>query len=419
MWPFNRQPAAVPTETKSVTPSGTSVPDDWLLELFGAPTATSISVSASVALTVPAVSNAIKVISESVATAALAVKRRVGDQETDVPAFPALALLTGQANEWTSGYEFLRDLVAQALSQDAGGLAYVNRVGDRPVELIRYDDGGITVEYSPKGTGEPTYRIGGKKVPAGNIIHVRGPFSRCPLSLARDAIGATKAMELYVGQFWKQSAKPGGVISFPAGVKLGDGALGKMRSAWKAAFEGSDNAGRTAILWDGGTWSQTTMTSVDGQLLELRNFQIAEIARAFGIPQHVIGKLDRATWGNYAQAAKEYLTATVLPWMRAVESALNRSLLTEEERGEYRFAFDLDDFSQGSLTDRATVLSTLATSRFITTNEGRNWLGLPSRGPEGDVLANPAIEPAKPTASNDNQPQQEKPIEGDLQQSGT
>jgi HK97 family phage portal protein len=317
-----------------------------------------------------------------------------------------LALLTGAANDWCSGYELLRDLVSQALTQDAGGLAWINRANGRPVEIIRYDDGAVTVEYDPKGTGQPYYRIGGQPVAAENIIHVRSGFSRCPWSLCRDAISAAKGMESYVRAFWANSARPGGVITTPKPV--GEKGVATMLAGWKAAFAGSENSGRTALLYDGATFSPLTMTSVDSQLLELRNFQIAEIARAFGVPQHVIGKLDRATWGNYSQAAKEYLTATVLPWQRAVEAALNRALLTDEERGEYRFCFDLDDFSQGSLPERASAISTLITCRTITPNDGRDWLGLPrSTEPGADTLSNPAIEPAKPTPDNDNTNQEE------------
>lgn len=391
MWPFNK-PAAPAVEEKSLPPSGTSVPEEWLLELFGA-SAGALSVSPAQALSVPAVSNAVKVISESVATADLTVKRKVGDQEVDVPDHPALALLTGRANEWTSGFELIRDLVSQALTQDAGGLAWVNRVSGRPAEIIRYDAGGITVEYSTKGTGEPSYRIGGQPVNSGDIVHVRAGFSRCPLSLCRDAISAAKQMELYCRAFWANSARPGGVIESPK--PIGESGVGKMLAGWKAAFAGSDNAGKTAVLYDGAVFKQMTMTSVDSQLLELRNFQIGEIARAFGIPQHLIGKLDRATWGNYAQAAKEYLTVTVLPWMKATEAALNRALLTPEEIGEYRFAFDLDDFSQADLSTRATVLSALATARMLSPNDGRAWLGMPPYD-GGDTYSNPAID-VKPT----------------------
>lgn len=400
MWPFAK-PAAPAVEEKSLPPSGTSVPDDWLLELFGASTG-ALSVSPAQALSVPAVANAVKVLSETVATAALTVKRRIGDQEVDVPDFPALRLLIGQANPWTSGFEMLRDIVAQLLTQDAGGLAWINRVNGRAAEIIRYDNGGITVEYSPKGTGEPSYRIGGKKVKAADIIHVRSGFSRCPLSLCRDAISAAKQMELYVRAFWANSARPGGVISTPK--QIGEKGVGQMLAGWKQAFGGSENAGRTAVLYDGATWSQMTMTSVDGQLLELRKFQLSEIARAFGLPQSTLGILDRATWGNYSQEQKAFLTAAVLPLMRAVEAALNRALLADGERGEYRFAFDLDDFSQGDLGERASAISTLITARVINPDTARDWLGLPPREDgSGGEYSNPAIEPAKPPPVPANQ----------------
>ncbi|MEQ1950550.1 phage portal protein [Mesorhizobium sp. CN2-181] len=398
MWPFKTKPA--PIEQKSLQT------DEELLALLGGGLGGCSTISRAQAFTVPAVQNAIKLISESVALAHLSVKRRVGEEEVDVPEHPALALLRGQVNGWTSGYEFLRDLVVQALSQDAGGLAYANKVNGEVREIIRYDSGILAVAYSSDGTGEPIFRISGKVIPSANAIHVRGPFQRCPLSLAADAITAAKTMESYVVNFWQQSARPGGVISSPKAI--GEAGVTKMLAGWKAAFGGAEKAGRTAILYDGATWQQMTMTSVDAQLLELRKFQLSEIARAFGIPQHMLGVLERATWGNYSQAAKEYLTATVLPWMRAVESALDRALLTDEERADHFFRFDLDDFSQGSLTERATAINGLITSRTISPNEGRNWLGLqPREG--GDEYANPNTgssqpdaTPAAPTPDNDN-----------------
>ncbi len=397
MWPFNRK-SAPPVETKA---AGST--DDEILGMLGS--TAGLCVSPAQALSVPPVANAIKVISESVATAALTVKRRVGAEETDVPDHPALKLLTGQANGWTSGYELLRDLVITALSQDRGAMAWVNRVGGEVREIIRYEPNIITVEYASTGSGEPTYRIQGRVMQSADVIHVRGPFTRCPLSLARDAISAAKAMELYVRAFWSNSARPGGVIEFPKDVKIGDNGLAKLRSAWRAAFEGSDKAGSTAVLWDGASFKQMTMTSVDSQLLELRNYQTSDIARAFGIPQHMVGLLDRATWGNYSQAAREYITSTVLPWMRAVEAALNRALLTPEERGEYRFCFDLDDFSQGDLGERATAISTLITARVLNPNEARDWLGMPPRD-GGNEFANPAITPG-PSAPANNNPERE------------
>jgi phage portal protein BeeE len=207
MWPFNK-PAPVAVEIKSL-----GDPTAELLELFGAiPAGTSISNAE--ALSVPAVSAAVRIIAEAAASLDLTVKRKVGSAEEDVADHPALKLPTGQANGWTSGFELIRDLVAGALTKDTGALCYVTKVSGQPRELIIYRDGIITVDEDDK-TGEPKYRIGGQFASSKNIMRVRGPFTKCPLSMARSAISTASAMEAYANGLWTNGARPGGVIETP------------------------------------------------------------------------------------------------------------------------------------------------------------------------------------------------------------
>ena len=209
-------------------------------------------------------------------------------------------------------------------------------------------------------------------------------------------------MEAFAANLWTQGAKPGGVLENPG--KMGAEAVARMKAAWQTAMSGAGNAGKTAILWEGTKWSQMTMNSTDAQFIENRNYQLAEIARAFSIPQHMLGKLDRATWSTSEQAAKEYLTFCLLPWLRVLESAFNRALLTDEERGEYRFAFDLDDFTQADITARATAISTLISAKVLNSNEARDWLGMAPRD-GGDTYENPNTG-TKP--ANDNTPKKQE-----------
>ncbi|MEP7457074.1 phage portal protein [Phyllobacterium sp. SB3] len=399
-WPFSK-PAPV-VETKADT-SGYAVPADWLFELFGAGAAGSSAVSAATALTVPAVQAAVRVISEAAASLDVTVKRKVGDAEVDVPEHPAAKLLTGAANPWTSGYEIIRDLVSEALTHDAGGFAWVNRVSGRPAEVIHYDPGSIGVAYSTKGTGEPTYRLSGKKINSADVIHLRGPFSKCPLTLARQAIGLAHLMESHASNLWLNGGSPKGVIETPK--KVGDDGIRKMITAWRAAHDGPANAGKTAILFDEATYKQLALSSTDGQFLENRQFQILEIARAFRVPPGMLFELTRNTWGNSEQQAKEFISYTLVPWIRSLEAALNRALFTDSERGEYRIAFDIDDTSQADLTARATAISSLIASKVLNPNEARDWLGLEPRA-GGEVYENPAITVA-PAANDNNQPKQE------------
>lgn len=391
MWPFNRPAPPVVVEAKSL-----GDPTAELLELFGAVPAGS-TISNSEALSVPAVSAAVRIISEAAASLDVKLKRRVGEAEEDVADHPALRLLIGQANGWTSGFELIRDLVAGALTKDAGGIAYVTKVGDQPRELIIYRDGVITVDEDDK-TGEPRYRVGGQFASAKNILRVRGPFTKCPLTMARSAIATASAMEAYANGLWTNGARPGGVIETPK--NLGDTGVKAMLAGWKAAFGGKANAGKTAVLYEGATYKQMALTSVDGQFNESRVFAVLEIARALRVPPGMLFELTRNTWGNSEQQAKEFIQYTLIPWLRILEGAFNRSLLTDAERGEYRFAFDIDDTSQADLTARATSISTLITARVLNPNEARDWLGMPPRD-GGNVFANPAIDLAKP--ANENQ----------------
>lgn len=395
MWPFNRK--TPPIEQKSL-----AAPDEELLAILGATVTGTAAVSASVALTVPAVSAAVRVISEAAATLEVKVQRKDGDTWVDDEAHPAWWLLRGDACPWASGFETIRDLVSESLTRDAGGLAWVNRVEGKPVEIIHYRDHVISVEYAD--TGEPTYRLSGRVVPTSDIIHLTGPFAKCPLNLAAEAIGVAYQMERHAAKLFTNGARPSGVLQFPVGVKLGDTALGKVKTGWNAAFGGSANGGGTAITWDGAEWKPLSFSSVDSQFLELRKYQTDEIARAFRVPPSMIYSLDRATWSNSEQMGREFLTYCLEPHLCALEAALGRALIAPGDRKSFRIWFERDDLTRADIGQRATAYSSLITSRVINPNEAREWEGLPPY-PKGNEFANPNVSGAKP--ANDNKQKKE------------
>lgn len=341
------------------------------------------------ALTVPSVQSAIALISGSIASFDILVERRDGKVWVRDDAHPVAVLLAGQPNEWSGTFELVRDLIATALTHDKGGLALANRIDGRVIEVIRYEPAHYHVDYSGDGRLEPSYRINNRPEPSANVIHLRGPFSRCPLSLAAEAIGVAKNMETHAGNLFRNGAKVGGVIEFPKG--LGDEGLKKMRTAWRAAHEGAENAGRTAILWDGASFKQMTLNSVDAEFLATWKHVILEICRAFRIPPQLLYDHERVTWANGEQAAKEWLAGLEF-WMRPLESAMRRALFTEDERPNWRIRFDRDDYTNVDLTARATAINSLRASEVLSADEGRSWLDLPPRADgKGGTFENPNI----------------------------
>jgi HK97 family phage portal protein len=397
MWPFNRRATPVAPESKSL-----AAPTSDLLELFGAtPTAAGVSVTVDAALRVPAVSCAIRTIAEAAASLDIAVKRVEADgSEVDAPEHPVSRLLRGDVNEWTSGPELIAGLVADALISDAGGTAYVNRTGDgRIVEVIRYRRGSLSVDVDA-ATDEPTFRLGNRVLPARDVLHVRAPLGRAPLTLAREAIGVSVVLERHAANLFSRGARPSGALLFPKG--MGEDAVRRARAAWRATHEVGDAGGRTAILFDGAEFKPFALSSVDAQFMELRRFQLEEIARAFNIPAPMIGDLTRATWANLESKHREFWSTTLEPWLLSLEAAMRRALFTADELESFVIRFDRDDFGRADLTARATAINGLIASRVLSPNEGRNWLGLaPREG--GDEFANPNInpEPATPAAEDE------------------
>ena len=364
-----------------------AAPDADLLALFGAsaPTAAGVSVGPGSALQVPAVACAVRAISEAVATLDVKVMRRDGAAEVEAPEHPVAGLLRDRVNDWTPGFEFLRDLVASALLHDQGGLAWVNRVGARPVEVIAYDAAHLTAQRHEDGTGAYRYFINGREEPAANVIHLRSPFGRSPVTLARESIGLALTLDAHAARLFGNGAKPSGLLSLKG--RATPEAIKRIREAWHLAHGGGKSGG-TAIVDDDASYSPLTMTSVDGQFMELTGFQVLQIARAFRVPPQMLFDLERATWSNSEQMGREFLTYTLEPWLRAAESALRLALFSPEEYPTHRVMFERDDLTRADLGARATAYSSLIASRVVNPNEVRAWEGLPAYE-GGAEFANP------------------------------
>jgi len=347
------------------------------------------SVTVAQALRVPAVTAAIRTISEAAATLDLRVVRMDGEKEANDPNHPVAKLLNGDVNAWTSSFELTRDLVTQALMYDGGGLAYVGWASEKPVEIIQYRQGAITADLTAE-TGEPVYKMGERRISPQNIIHVRGPFTQAPLSLAREALAFAITLNDHGRNFFANGARPSGVVETKK--SLGLEGLRRFRKAFKEQYAGSAKSGEPIVLDEEQVWKPFDLSSADSQYLELRRYQVEEIARAFNIPVTFLGDLTRATWSNLDSKNREFLSYCLEPWLRAVEAAYTRALFTEDERRTYAVRIDRDDLTRVSLTERATAIASLRSSETITANEGRGWLDLPqSEDASANALANPNI----------------------------
>ncbi len=327
-----------------------------------------VGLTSDVALHHPAAACAIRIIAEAVATLPIITYRRDADGSKERASdHPAYGLLHDDANDWTSAYDLKLALTLDALTTDKGGIGFVNRVGGKVVEILRLDPAKVTVEYGE--AGEPAYRMtGGALLPRDSILHIRAPGGVAPLTTARDAIAFSVTMEQHGMRLFKNGAKPSGVLSVEENAT--SDVISKIRAAWNLAHGGGKSGG-TAIVGGGAKYTPLTLTSVDAQYLELRQFQILEIARAFRVPPHMLFELGRATWSNVGDMGQEFLTYSLLPWLEVWQGAIRRALFTPEERRDYVAEFLVDDLLRANLASRADAYQKLIACRVLNPNEAR------------------------------------------------
>lgn len=372
-------------------------PDDFLLSLFGAAqTIAGASVTPASAMTCASVSCAVRSISEAVGQLPLVIHRKLpGGGKEPATDHPLYRLLGDAPNAWTPASLFRSQVTADALLQPYGGFAQIVRVDGAPYELIRLDPqlSSIVVDFS---NFEPLYvvKADGKnparEIPAADIVHIHSPAYRPSRGLVgegREAIALAMVLEQHAARLFGNGARPSGVLALKGNVTAD--AIAKAKASWQAAHGGT-NSGGTAVVPADASWQALTFSSVDAQFLELRKFAIAEIARLFRVPLHMLMDLDRSTPRSIESLGQEFVTMTLLPWLKRWEQALELKLLTTaEERDRFCIEFNLDAFARADLLARAQALSVAVAARILNPNEARQiGFGLPAYE-GGNTFENP------------------------------
>ncbi|MEP2201245.1 MAG: phage portal protein, partial [Tateyamaria sp.] len=273
--------------------------------LFGmTPTATGIHVSGNSALRVPAVACAVALISETIG--AMPAKVHLSATKEAARDRPAYKLVHDEANEWTSAGQLREMLTIDALLT-GNGYAHVTRLTDgTPFELHRLDPHTVQTDYEPDG--EPYYIVqtaeqGQRRFSYRDILHVQPFGGVSPITLGREAIALSLAFEQHVASLFANGARPSGIIK--SDKVLDVEAKKKIAASWFNTHSRS-NAGGTAILDEGMSYDQLSMTLADAQFAENRLEQIREIARVFRVPPTMLFELTRGTWSNTEEMARQF-----------------------------------------------------------------------------------------------------------------
>jgi len=385
MWPFSKKEAPPPEAKADLNDPSMSPWSSIASSIL--PTPSGVLVTASTAMACAPVNAAVSLITGAVGTLPCKLYRTTREGKEPAPDATAAFLAHKDANDWQSAGK-VRELVTTDALLHGDGFAFVNKVSDRPVEILYLPRHKVTVEYLD--SGEPRYRVSDQHYRPDSIIHIQAPSldGKTGLGLlrsGRDAIGLAILLERTSARLFRNNSRPGGLLSIKGNLK--PAAAKHILEMWNAT-NGGDNVGSVAIVDNDARYTSAAFNSVDSQQLEQRNFAIAEIARLTRVPVTMLQELSGGTYANSEQQALQFLQLCLLPWLRAWTDAYRRTLLTKEERADYSFEFTVDDLLRADTATRAEAYAKFRSMGVMTSNEVRRLENLPTLE-GGDTLDNP------------------------------
>ena len=174
------------------------------------------------------------------------------------------------------------------------------------------------------------------------------------LDLNSELLNLALNQQEYSSSLLENGSLPMAILSTPS--KLSDKAMERITKSWRSAYQGGKNAGKTVVLEDGMDYKPVSLNPNELDLSTSKNSTLSDIARVFGIPESMLNA-DANKYNSNEQNNLHFLQYTLEPVITAFESALNKSLLLEEEKKKgYSFRFDRD-----------SILATTEAEKFATT----------------------------------------------------
>lgn len=366
--------------------------------LFGGSTSGK-PVNEHTAMQMTAVYSCVRILAEAVAGLPLHLYKYTdsGGKEKAL-SHPLYFLLHDEPNPEMSSFVFRETMMTHLL---LWGNAYAQIIRNGKGEVIalyplmpnrmsvdRDSSGNLYYSYTRYSDDAPTMNGVAVTLRPSDVLHIPGLgfdglVGYSPIAMAKNAIGMAIACEEYGAKFFANGAAPGGVLEHPGTIKDPQ----KVRESWNAAYQGSSNSHRVAVLEEGMKYQPIGISPEQAQFLETRKFQINEIARIFRVPPHMVGDLEKSSFSNIEQQSLEFVKYTLDPWVIRWEQAISRVLLRSDEKKQYFSKFNVDGLLRGDYVSRMSGYATARQNGWMSANDIRELENLDRISPElgGDL----------------------------------
>lgn len=357
------------------------------------------------ALSIPAVSAAVELITSSIAQLPITLNQKKNSNEViKVPNDRRVHLLNKEPNESQNGYNFKKSIIKDYLLYGSNYIK-VDRIRNDvtalyslpvlEVLITKYKNGyKETAMIQLNTSGDSTEYVFTPDEMVITLKNSRDGFtSNGVLEEGKEILNLALNEQKYSNGILQNGALPVGVLK--AGTRLTEKAIKNIRESWQNLYSGAGKNGKTIILEEGLDYQPLSLKPDEMDLTNSKKSTISEIARLFNIPESMINS-SANKYASNEQNNIYFLQYCISPILSAVEAAINKSLLLETEKSNgYYFRFDTSELIRSTEKEKIEAASNGLKDGIFSFNEARQRLGLPNNEEDffmwnlGSIFYNP------------------------------
>lgn len=347
-----------------------------------------IIVSENTAMTYSAVWQACRILSESVAQLPMYVcaKEKNGDKiiRSDHAMYK---LVHDEPNPYMTQFNWTQKCMYDLC---VNGNSYVQIIRDqqgKPIELMPLDHQNITIKilegviyYSDAGTGQTIDMF--------DMLHFKtmskdGIVGLSPIDTLANTISNGLGLLEYSNSYFRNGAKVSGVLQTDA--SLSQESVDRLRNSFNMNYSSIGDSNKTLVLEEGLKFNAISLSNEASQFLSSREFSIAEIARCFSLPPHLLRDLSKSSFNNIQEQSRSFVQFSLMPYIRIFETELTRKLFSNGDKGKLFVEINTNSLLRGNPQERAEYYRTMLNIGALSVNEIRRKENMNSVD-EGDNL---------------------------------
>lgn len=369
-------------------------PANWLTEWAGGrQTTAGININESKAMGISAVFACVRNLAEDEAKLPLPIYEELKDGSREkLKKHPGYAILNYASNPEMTAFNARQAITACAILYGAGYAEIVRDGRGNILELWPLAPARVTPKRDPKDN-TLFYEIRKENGTFDKILMPRDVFElpgfgmngivgEMIASTGKESLGLCLAAEQFASSFFGNGINTGGILSHPGSPKKERREV--IRKSFGKVHKGPSSGNKLMLVWDGMTFTPTTVDPNKAQAVESRQFQVEEVSRWFRMPPDKIGHLIRTKgWNTQETANIAYLTDTLLAWFVRWEQEIKRKIIRPSERATMYAEHLVDALLRVDVKTRAIVHQTEFRNGALSVDD---WAKLENKKPLGGEI---------------------------------